>query len=453
MGEVKESWIISVHNELKHMADISTEMEQWKKRSIYRIPACVTDLNKKAYLPQAVSIGPYHYGQEHLKTMDDHKRRALLHFLKRSNKTLQYYVHSLAQVAQDLKDSYETLNPAWNLDTDAFLQLMILDGCFMLEILRTATGTLYDYAANDPIFSYHGKIYIMPYIKRDMLVLENQLPMLVLEKLVTLENEEAKHDQEFVNKLIFKFFFPLHIRASMGRCLHVLDVYRKGLLWEDLSNNSRRHKKHGLINQEGGESILSATQLNAAGIRLMKNKTGSLKNISFHGGILRLPAILVDDATESIFLNLLAFERFHVGAGNGVTSYISFMDCIIKNVRDVSLLDSQGIIQNAIGSDEAVATLFNSLSKDTRLDPESSLEAVQTKVNYYCKRPWNKWRAIVVDAYFNYPLAIVSVNAAIFLFTLTILQTIYTIYPVYSQNDSPRPSRLVVSPLPGPSSR
>ncbi|KAK2965657.1 hypothetical protein RJ640_011733 [Escallonia rubra] len=222
----------------------------------------------------------------------------------------------------------------------------------------------------------------------------------------------------------------------MGRCLHVLDVYRKSLLWEDPISKSRRHKKYGLTNQEGDEIIRSATELNEAGIRFKKSKTGSLKDISFHGGILRLPLIVVDDATESMFLNQIAFERFHVGAGNEVTSYIFFMDNIIDNVRDVSLLHSQGIIQNAIGSDKAVAKLFNSLSKDTTLDPDSSLDAVHKKVHNYCKKPWNEWRANLIHTYFRNPWAILSVIAAIFLFGLTIVQTIYGICSYYSQSNA-----------------
>ena len=61
----------------------------------------------------------------------------------------------------------------------------------MLEIIRLATvhSSLDDYAANDPVFSSHGRLYLAPYIRRDMLLLENQLPMLVLYKLASLERE------------------------------------------------------------------------------------------------------------------------------------------------------------------------------------------------------------------------------------------------------------------------
>lgn len=185
-------WVTEVDDKLKNMVDTSTEMVQWKKRSIYKVPACVTELNRKAYIPQAVSFGPYHHGKEHLKQMEEHKQRALLHFLKRCRKPIELFINSLAQVVQDLKDSYEPLDPVWKDDTPRFLQLMILDGCFMLEILRTTTSILDDYAPNDPIFSNHGKLYLMPYIRRDMLMLENQLPMLLLDRLLHVENNQAK---------------------------------------------------------------------------------------------------------------------------------------------------------------------------------------------------------------------------------------------------------------------
>lgn len=203
------NWVIEVNEKLEKMMDTDNSMEEerWKKRAIYKIPACVKDLNKKAYRPQAVSFGPYYHGEEHLKPMEEHKHRALLHFLKRANKPLQVFVESLAEVVQVLKDSYHPLDISWQEDTSRFLQLMILDGCFMLEILRIATHALDDYATNDPIFSSHGKLYIIPYIMRDMLMLENQLPLLVLVKLVAVEigKEEVCPRIKEAKSFVFSF--------------------------------------------------------------------------------------------------------------------------------------------------------------------------------------------------------------------------------------------------------
>lgn len=191
---VKKSpkWVSEVNDELKNMVDLPTEIQHWSKRSIYQVPACLTDLNKKAFKPQIVSFGPYHHGEQQLMPMEEHKHRALLHFLHRCGKPIELFLTSLAQVVQNLKDSYEPLGPEWKDNTERFLQLMILDGCFMLEVLRTRyTRISGDYAPNDPIFSTHGKLHIMPYFKRDMLMLENQLPLLLLEKLLDIEGNSS----------------------------------------------------------------------------------------------------------------------------------------------------------------------------------------------------------------------------------------------------------------------
>ncbi|KAL3835662.1 hypothetical protein ACJIZ3_010398 [Penstemon smallii] len=84
--------------------------------------------------------------------------------------------------------------------------MMIYDGCFILEILRTAAG---DYAANDHIYLNHE----MPLIKRDMLLLENQVPLRVLEILVVVEGLEA--DKHAVINSILRFF-GLDIQRSQS---------------------------------------------------------------------------------------------------------------------------------------------------------------------------------------------------------------------------------------------
>ncbi|KAI3932331.1 hypothetical protein MKW98_025051 [Papaver atlanticum] len=208
--------------------DEELQKAQWSKPCIYKLPAAMTtsagtshnnDNMKKsaAYLPHTVSFGPYHHGKnDHLKKMDPHKRRVLGYFLRRYSVTLRTLTDSLVStsglrqqvdrlealpVLQRLMDSYESLDDKWLHDHDGFLQLMIFDGCFMLEILQwllvsdsdkaapavsAFTGSVDEcyYADNDPIFSRHGKLYLLSYIRRDMLMLENQLPILLLKTLL-----------------------------------------------------------------------------------------------------------------------------------------------------------------------------------------------------------------------------------------------------------------------------
>jgi len=148
-----------------------------------------------------------------------------------------------------------------------------------------------------------------------------------------------------------------------------------------------------------------------------------------------------------MFLNLMAFERLHVGTGNDVTAYVFFMDNIIDSAKDVALLSTSGIIQNAIGSDKAVAQLFNSISKDVVLEPQSSLDAVQREVNAYCGKPWNLWRANLVHTYFRSPWAFMSLAAAVFLLVMTVMQTVYTVLPFYQQDQTSGGSPAAPAPL------
>ncbi|PSS30630.1 UPF0481 protein [Actinidia chinensis var. chinensis] len=359
-------WLARVELELEGLQDASSVsttdlVDPWMRRCIYKVPASVKDLNKKAYEPQLVSFGPYHHGEEHLRPMEEHKQRSLLHFIKRSNKPLTLYFNYLLEVVQDLKDSYDSLDPYWQRDNDRFLQLMILDGCFMLELLRCTTdGPPKDYFKTDPIFSDHGKAHIVPYVKRDMLLLENQLPIMVLHKLVAVE----------AGKDLLRVKFS-HIRKT------------------------QRNR-----NDRDGKVIGSAMKLYEAGIRFKRSRTASLKDISFsRDGVLSLPFIVVDDTTESTLLNLIAFERLHIGAGTVVTNYVFFMACILKSARDISLLESQQIILNAIGSDTDIVEFFKSLSKEIANDPEDELDQLHRQIIMYLDKPSNKLRAHIVHAY------------------------------------------------------
>lgn len=57
----------------------------------------------------------------------------------------------------------------------------------MIEVLRLKEGEN-GYASNDPVFGLQKVHSRIPYIKRDMLLLENQLPLLVLKLLLETES-------------------------------------------------------------------------------------------------------------------------------------------------------------------------------------------------------------------------------------------------------------------------
>ncbi|KAI3929780.1 hypothetical protein MKX01_025948, partial [Papaver californicum] len=108
-------------------------------------------------------------------------------------------------------------------------------------------------------------------------------------------------NEEYLNRIIIKFCThatPIH---GFGKYLHIVDLYRKNLLQEP-------RMMPLCMATESVYIIRSAAEVYEAGIRFKTNKIVSLRDISFCGGVLRLPMIVADDTTESTFLNLMAYE-------------------------------------------------------------------------------------------------------------------------------------------------
>jgi hypothetical protein len=194
-SRVEESaWVAEVEAAVVDGGASEEESARWRRHCIYHVPACIKDLNPKAYRPQVVSLGPYHHGEPQLRPLDAHKRRALVHFLRRARRPLAEFAAAVAGGAAEeyerLEGAYEGLGGEWRgaAGEERFVELMVTDGCFLLEVMRAASGwEVNDYAAEDPVFSPHGLLYTVPYIRRDMIMIENQLPLLVLDRLLAVE--------------------------------------------------------------------------------------------------------------------------------------------------------------------------------------------------------------------------------------------------------------------------
>ncbi|KAL0908467.1 hypothetical protein M5K25_022963 [Dendrobium thyrsiflorum] len=277
-------------------------------KSIYRVHKILTEVNSQAYEPKLASFGPYHHKCRHLLPMEKSKCRALLQFhrcIARSSKTpndvlitmrrveprlIAYY--GGLQVEEDDKDCLEHgrfRRCDWLKKKDEFLKIMIVDGCFSLEIIlaykRFAAREQSEYDSHDSIFGAERMIYVVPHLKRDMLLLENHLPLLALTTLAAIDGSRIGD----VNTLI-KAFYNLSLASPEDRiideCFHILDMYRKILTSEE----------EYLPSYE--DNVQSATKLRNVGVSFYKSKTNSFRDISFNRGILYLPQLKVDNTTS-----------------------------------------------------------------------------------------------------------------------------------------------------------
>ena len=77
--------------------------------------------------------------------------------------------------------------------------------------------------------------------------------------------------------------------------------------------------------------------------------------------LLKVPTIIVDDATEICFRNLMALEQCHYPSESYICNYIVLLDYLINTREDVELFVENKIIINGLGSNEAVANMVNDL--------------------------------------------------------------------------------------------
>jgi hypothetical protein len=196
------SWVVDIEK-MVEQANPSVEMARWKQRSIYRVPEFMKKItNRDAYEPQFVSLGPYHHGVPHLLPMEEHKRRALVHLVKRAGKPPAAFVEAIEDVVDELQAAYDDLDDKWRGEKRGnFVEMMVTDGCFLLELASLVRilvmknsdkyaaddSILSDYAADDPIFSECSISNLWSIMRKDMISKENQLPLVVLQRLLAVQ--------------------------------------------------------------------------------------------------------------------------------------------------------------------------------------------------------------------------------------------------------------------------
>ncbi|KAI8019585.1 UPF0481 protein [Camellia lanceoleosa] len=93
--------------------------------------------------------------------------------------------------------------------------MMVLDGCFVLELFQGAVEGFkkLGYSRNDPVFAMRE---LTRSIQRDMIMLENQLPLFLLDRLLGLQYGQP-HQRGLVAKLAVRFFDPLMTDETLSK--------------------------------------------------------------------------------------------------------------------------------------------------------------------------------------------------------------------------------------------
>ncbi|CAN6539901.1 unnamed protein product [Malus baccata var. baccata] len=421
--------------------------------SIFRVPNVLRNDNERVYVPRLISIGPLHRGSK-LQTMEGIKLWYLHCLLQRdqTRKTgLEHFVEAIRDIEQDCRDSYEE---QIDMSTDDFVEMLVVDGCFIIELFRKSSGEV-PTEEEDPVFH---KSWMRTTLINDLLLLENQLPWRVLDRLFDLTREtSAGNDNHTLSRSLPEITLQYFQKYSLG--MHLLDQVRLikhptqvQTLQLDIQHpwaNGASGSKHlldftrnCLIRSYGSDDaheplswspIPSATELERSGVMLARGrKNDDMLNITFEHGVLRIPPIRVYKNGESLFRNLVAYEQCETTTGvSKYASYAVLLDHLIKSKEDVELLVKRGVIEN-FGDD--MAWPLNNLSNGI-IVYNFTYRRIYEDLNKFCEILWNRWLGSLRAAfrtYFRNPLELANFTGAVVIVTfLTFMQTVYSVASYY----------------------
>ncbi|KAG7572641.1 hypothetical protein ISN44_As09g009970 [Arabidopsis suecica] len=394
---------------------------------IYRVPECLRSVNPEAYTPQVVLIGPLNQSIKYQAyrslgditntkstgyvNMEECKKIYLADFTRRvvgGKNTINGFIRMIKEDEERIRDSYSE-STAW-IESQEFVEMILHDCVFILELILR-TFEIRREKRGDPIID---KPCLRVTIKGDLMLLENQLPYFILEKLF-------KPIFPRIQELIIEYFKFEGKIGNESKFRHFTDLFRcvRVETLQELPPMEFNQIEH----------MYNAVKLHSGGVKFEAVENEYSLYVRFENGCLKMPSLAVDDQEETKLRNIMALEQCHYPYDPHVCNYITFLDYLIDTEKDVDLLVEKGIIRNWIGQHSLVAEMVNKLTSNI-IDYGSYCSHISVQVNAYYSSPFNRSYAVLKRVYFGNMWIGTATVAAMLLLLMTLVQTVASIIQV-----------------------
>ncbi|KAI4989357.1 hypothetical protein ZWY2020_036674 [Hordeum vulgare] len=420
--------------------------------TIARLPRHVREMNRSLYEPVMVSVGPHHLSSASTCGMQPQKWRMLCDFLRRDGRDdaaglllLADCIKAVRRMEQRARRCYgEVPGPG----SDDFVGMLVLDGCFVLQFLlrwsesdaRCMQGT-------------------STYVYYDLLLAENQMPYFVLAKLFNLVmGIEGDAVDPGLLHLIFNLF---KLREPLGQVRppalapedqftevqHLLHLQYQRIVMIPERQRLRHMTELGmsLHHIPAGHASFSRTRadltttplampcvtvLQEFGVRFKERPSPvSQFDVTFHGGTMEIPRLVMNGGTRILLANLFALEQTRDCWNEGtVTGYLVLMNALVNTGADVAVLQRHGILDNMLSNEEEAAAFFNQLGGSALFDPRTHRYARLFKdTNDFCDSRWNRYMAVLRRDHLRTPCSIINLLVAAILLFFSVISAGYVI--------------------------
>jgi hypothetical protein len=355
--------------------ELEHDNDQWGNK-MHRYPASIRELGYRYTVPTIVSIGPYHHGLDHLKKAEEAKHVAAYSCIKHAGLSVQEMYDAVvsAAVAGEARRLYDK-DTMIGTEDDNFLPMMFYDACFLVQFMfwmASEKGTMQMHPWLDFFLkSNKGDIF------HDIMLLENQLPWVVVETLARFTSVNLENFAKGFKLHNIPSHTPLMDDLEAKSCAvhdstapynppHLLGYVRFYIVGTNKSQMYQPHKEAKVVSFS-----LGAIELTAMGIKLAPSKTTELADMGFKEGSfsaeLFLPPIVLTYSRASYLFNMAAFEmtsklRPGHGEDSAVCSYVQLLGMLMDREEDVQELRSRGLLPGGGGlTDKETLDFFTSL--------------------------------------------------------------------------------------------
>lgn len=398
---------------------------------IFRAPISSVSKNRDLYRAECVRLGAYRdissVGNEANVRMD-RLRDEICVRINLASKCDVYKYFSANNIV--LTKFYDELEKCWM--DEEYASLIVLD-CVIELVFILVISRVGEYSLKDMISREHMRRIMVErsIIVRDLYILENQLPLVMLmmignDVLCVAESKIYMSISEYT-----KFFCLFDVNDEDSRCVvdstnvdeikHIL-----GLQYEyAVSCLRNKHKAGGMIDYHDMQ-IPSMTQLASQGIKVV-GSAKCIRDIRYDTATrtIHLPVVVIDENTDVKIANLLAYETC-VGRYAYIAQYVFMMKSLIKSHEDSDMMLRFKVMRDMTGDTDYITHMWSRLYKDLPSDRAMDEWVLQMKAlrdayddRYtkctnesrweYCSRTW----------------IVLSVIVAIIAATAAIVQTIY----------------------------
>jgi Plant protein of unknown function len=357
--------------------------------TIFLFPAIMEIREQRA---KVVTIGPYHH-KEKMLFGHDYKWQVVDVMTYAFQLDTTMFFRNMVRRETELRGCYEEEDEySYPMETKDFLQMLLLDGCFILFALRCLSSKnrpspdmielfirklqrlegllMYQLINNLKILVSSLEMHQESVIC-DLLQMENQIPFFVLQELLCICHGLTDFVGSSIEDLALSCFKHVHPKMNKEKSespedfLHLLDVFHWSRVPKDKYKIDNRIKSQVLP----GFHMLHAADFHSSGMKFKKNSVSSLdveiKSSSCRKShVIKIPTIDIKNYQFSVFESLVTFEVRYKKRGFCFTAFIECIASLLGSEKDVKLLQKSGIIPTGTeATDDYMIKFFHQLNR------------------------------------------------------------------------------------------